>query len=148
MAHASFQCKVDAPFEVLWKILLDEVEHPNHFNPGIHGAQVLERFPDGILRVVAVPDADVRERVEFHYDKGEIKSTFVGHPQLVATILKTVRPVGANAKGPLALTCELEWQSTHEGVDRMIRRNMEAFVMSGLDQVRVRAEKEAKAARS
>lgn len=139
MANANFRCEVKAPFDILWKTLIDEVENPHQYNPRIKGAQILERFHDGVLRTVAVPDADVRERVTFKYDKKEIISTIVGHPQLVGNILKKVTPK-VRESNQWILECVLEWESTDDGVEKMIRRNIESFAMSGLDQVRIRAE--------
>lgn len=143
MANAKFRCEVKAPFDTLWKILIDEVENPHQYNPKIKGAQILERFHDGVLRTVAVPDADVRERVTFNYDKGEITSTIIGHPQMVGNIRKKVTAKGKD-QDVWVLESELEWESIDDGVEKMIRRNIEAFAMSGLDQVRVRAEAQSK----
>ena len=44
---------------------MDEVENPHLYNRNIKGVEVLERFHDGILRVVSVPDAKVREKFVF-----------------------------------------------------------------------------------
>ena len=140
MTHASFRCTVNAPFEVLWETLMDEVENPHLYNPNIKGVEVLERFHDGILRVVSVPDADVREKVTFDYRKGEIESSLVGHPSLVGTIMKAVRPV-PNQSDCHMLESELEWQSIDTRVDTMVRRNIERFVMNGLNEVKNRAER-------
>lgn len=137
MAHARFSAVVESTFDELWNTLLDEIENPHTYNPGIKGASVIERFHDGVLRKVAVPDADVRERVTFDYDKGEITSEIIGHPQLVGVIKKTIDRNGKK----LTLTSELEWKSTDDRVAHMIRRNVESFIMSGLDQVKLKAEK-------
>lgn len=140
MAKAKYRCEVNAPFDVLWKTLIDEVEQPHTYNPRIKGVRIIERFHDGVLRSVAVPDADVRERVTFAYDKKVISSTIIGHPQLVGNIIKKISPAADGWKDHWVLECELEWASTDAGVDQMIRRNIESFAMSGLDQVRIKAE--------
>ena len=139
MAHASFHCTVKAPFDIIWETLMDEVENPHSYNPNIKGIEVLERFHDGILRVVSVPDADVREKVIFNYKKGEISSNLVGHPSLVGTIIKVLRPSGAE-EHQFDLSSELEWQALDSKVDSMVRRNVERFVMNGLNEVKNRAE--------
>ena len=140
MAHATFHCTVTAPFDILWETLMDEVENPHQYNPNIKGVEVIERFHDGILRVVSVPDADVREKVVFNYKKGEIQSNLVGHPSLVGTIIKVVKPV-AGRDNAFTLESELEWQSTDTRVDTMVRRKVERFVMNGLNEVKLKAER-------
>lgn len=140
MAKAKYRCEVNAPFDVLWKTLIDEVEQPHAYNPGIKGVRIIERFHDGVLRSVAVPDADVRERVTFDYEKKAISSTIIGHPQLMGNIVKKISPAADGWKDHWVLECELEWASTDVGVDQMIRRNIESFAMSGLDQVKAKAE--------
>lgn len=136
MTKATFQCVVSSEFDVLWKVLMDEIEHPENYNPGIKAVEIIERFNNGVLRCVSVPDADVRERVEFKYDQGLIVSTMVGHPQLEGVIKRTI----SKADDGLVLESQVEWQSVDQKVDQMLRRNVENFVMNGFGQVKVVAE--------
>ena len=140
MTHASFRCTVNAPFDIVWETLMDEVENPHLYNRNIKGVEVLERFHDGILRVVSVPDAEVREKVVFTYKKGEIESNLVGHPSLVGTIFKAIRPI-KDQEHCYLLESELKWQSTDNRIDNMVRRNVERFVMNGLNEVKNKAER-------
>lgn len=137
MSDANFTCSINASFETLWKILIDEAEHPNLYNSKILGVEILERFNDGVLRSVEVPDAHVREKIVFNFDKRTIKSSLVGHPSLVGVITKTVTPKGESS-------CELKssvtWESVDDRVDGMIRRNIESFMTQGLEKVKEKAE--------
>jgi hypothetical protein len=142
MSQASFTCHIKAPFKVIWDTLMDEIEHPQTYNSGILGAKIIERFHDGVLRSVGVPDANVREKVVFNYDKRRIQSNLVGHPSLVGILTKTIKPTEDDSLG-FIIHCDFEWESTDEKVDQMIRRNMEGFIMRGLDHVRTVAEKNA-----
>lgn len=138
MSEAQFVCHINATFESIWKALMDEIEHPEVYNPGILGAKILERFHDGVLRSVNVPDAEVREKVVYDYDKRLIKSNLVGHPSLVGLLTKSIlEDSGANR---FRIECHFEWESIDERVDQMIRRNMEGFIMRGLAQVKANAE--------
>ena len=74
MSNLSFKCEVKAPLEQLWNTLMDEVEHPDSYNSGILGVDILERFHDGVLRSVKVPDADVREKVLFDFKNLTVES--------------------------------------------------------------------------
>ena len=136
MAKAAYQCQVHSDFNRLWDVLLDEIEHPDKYNPGIKGVKIIERFNNGVLRCISVPDAEVRERITFRYEEGEITSTLVGHPQLEGCIRKLVK----NTDLGTTLESFIEWQSTDDNVDQMLRRNVENFIMNGLGQVKIVAE--------
>lgn len=139
MSQAQFTCQVHAPFERIWQTLMDEIEHPQDYNPGILGAKILERFHDGVLRSVSVPDADVREKIVYDYDKRQITSNLVGHPSLVGLLTKVIKEK-EDQPGTFIIESHFEWESVDEKVDQMIRRNMESFIMRGLDHVKLRAE--------
>lgn len=142
MSEARFSCTMQASFDRIWDTLMDEIEHPERYNSGILGVEMLERFHDGVLRSVKVPDADVREKVVYDYDKRQICCNLVGHPSLVGLLTKTIRP-SESRPDCFTIDCHFEWESIDEQVDRMIRRNMEDFIMRGLDNVRLSAEKAA-----
>lgn len=137
MATVDFQCEVTADYEHLWKSLIAELEHPEQFNKGILQSRILERFNNGVLRSISVPDADVREKIEYEYEKGLVKSSLVGHPDLVGVIEKRIKK-GPN--GVHTLSSHIEWESKSERVDSMIRRNVEKFVTQTLESVKKRAE--------
>ncbi|SMF62090.1 hypothetical protein [Pseudobacteriovorax antillogorgiicola] len=139
MSVISFKCTVQAPIENIWKTLMDEVEHPDAYNNGILGVSILERFHDGVLRSVKVPDADVREKVLYDYENKTVESKLVGHPSLVGVIRKVISP---NIEDPQShiLESHIEWETIDDRVDGMIRRNMESFITKGLERVKERAE--------
>lgn len=139
MSNLSFKCEVKAPLEQLWNTLMDEVEHPDSYNSGILGVDILERFHDGVLRSVKVPDADVREKVLFDFKNLTVESKLVGHPSLVGVIKKVITPIEGN-EGTFILESQIAWETTDDRVDGMIRRNMESFITMGLEQVKKRAE--------
>lgn len=118
---------------------MEELEHPERFNPGILSSRILERFNNGVLRVVTVPDADVRERITFDNEESTITSQLVGHPVLVGVIEKSLKPHPTNAK-ILVLESHIEWESINDKVDQMIRRNVERFVTQSLRSVQATAE--------
>ncbi len=126
MSEKSFRCEVYASFDQLWKTLMDELEHP-------------ERFNNGVLRVVSVPDADVRESITYTDENGTISSQLVGHPVLVGVIEKKISPLPGRA-GVFILESHIEWESISEKVDQMIRRNVERFVTQSLGAVKTAAE--------
>lgn len=143
MAQASYQCTIQSPYETLWQALMDEVDNPHHYSDTIQKVEITERFHNGVLRVLSVPDADVRERVIYDYSKGTVVSNLVGHPSLVGTITIKVVDATPESKPPLTLECQVEWESIDQGVGSMIRRNIESFFNERLDYVKKEAEKKA-----
>ena len=139
MSEAKFSCAIQADFEKIWQALMEEIETPQSFNPGILGVKIIERFHDGVLRQVSVPDADVREKVVFDYDKRSLRSQLVGHPSLVGVLKKQIVVDPTNPNGFL-IEGEFEWESVDEKVDEMIRRNMQGFISQSLQMVKKRAE--------
>ena len=139
MTTERYECPIQSSMDTLWSVLMDEVEHPEEYSDTIMDVEVLERFHDGILRRLSVPDARVREKVIFDYDRRRIDSSLVGHPSLVGHISKQILPGGK--PGELILRSTLEWKSTDESVDRMIRRNIGDFVRDEQEKVRRRVEK-------
>lgn len=143
MSDIKFRCTINAPLDSIWSTLMDEIEHPDSYNGGILGAAVLERFHDGILRSIQVPDADIREKVVFNFDRKTIESRLVGHPSLVGRIVKVIVPQDRDQS--YVLESQIHWETTDDRVDGMIRRNMEAFITTSLENVRLRAEEKPKA---
>ena len=139
MSTQSYECAIRSSMEDLWSVLMDEVENPQEYSDTILAVEILERFHDGILRLLSVPDARVREKVIFDYGRRRIASALVGHPSLVGHISKQILP--GKQPGELILHSTLEWKSTDEAVDQMIRRNIGGFVRDEQEKVRRRAEK-------
>ena len=139
MTTECYECPIQCSMETLWSVLMDEVEHPEQYSNTIMDVEILERFHDGILRCLSVPDAKVREKVIFDYNRRRIDSSLVGHPSLVGHISKQILPGGK--PGELILRCTLEWKSTSATVDRMIRRNIGDFIRDEQEKVRRRVEK-------
>lgn len=140
MSTESFKCVVKAPIDEIWKTLMDEVERPDCYQSGILGVEILEHFHEGVLRSVKVPDADVREKVKFNFDKKTVESKLVGHPSLVGSITKSIMP-NIETPGSFILESQITWETFDERVDNMIRRNMADFINRGLEQVKSKAEK-------
>ena len=137
--NRNFDTKIRASFENVWKIMMDEIEHPDAYSKTILKAKVLERFHNGVLRVVSVPDADVRQRITFEHEQGTMVSELVGHPSLVGTITETLKASSPSA-WEVSLSCNVEWESIDTGVGEMIRRNVERFFAERIERVKAKAE--------
>ena len=136
---ATFRTSIKASFEKIWDTLLDEMEHPENYSSKIKKTSILERFAGGLLRQVSVPDADVREKFNYDYEKGLVSSHLVGHPHIVGILKKTISKDPKNPETHI-LESSLEWEATEEHVDAMLRRNVASFVMDSLEKVKIKSE--------
>lgn len=137
MASYQFCCEIAASKETLWQTLMAEVDNPEQFNGTILTASILERFHSGVLRVINIPDATIRERVEFNFDDGEIVSRLIDHPEVSGIIKKRLQVDSAEQT---TLHCAIEWDSTSGKINDMIHRNVETFVLDTINTVKARAE--------
>lgn len=137
MATFDFSCEISSPKENVWIILLDEIEKPQKYNNTIKSAKILERFNNGILRTIEIPDAVIRERIEFDYEKGEIISKLIDHPEVSGIITKKISNLPSNR---LNLSCQIQWHSISGKINAMITRNVEAFVSSSLLNIKEKVE--------
>ncbi len=139
MSEASYRLEINAPIETIWQIMLEEFDRPDRFSNTIKTSKVIERFPDGLLREISVPDASLREKITYNFSRKEVVSNIVGHPHIVGTITKRLVP-DPSCADKWYLESDLEWEATDVGVENMLRRNVKEFVMERLQMVRTESE--------
>lgn len=44
MPLASHKVEVNAPIETLWKLLIDKIDHPDRYVPGVEKVEIMQRF--------------------------------------------------------------------------------------------------------
>ena len=64
MPLASYKTAVDAPAGRLWDLMLDKVERPDRYVPGIERIEILQRFDNGdIERRLCVGEGDAAKSI-------------------------------------------------------------------------------------
>ncbi|MFI5762102.1 MULTISPECIES: AtaL-like protein [unclassified Streptomyces] len=87
--------------EEVWRSMEHKAEDPSSYVPYIVGCEVLERYPDGMLREIAYSDrGTARERV--WYEKSLMRMTFVTSDD--PDITEIVNEVGEGKDGELTFT--------------------------------------------
>ena len=143
MSAVTYNLEINAPIEIIWQVILDELDRPQQYSGTIKDSNVLERFPGGLLREISVPDASVREKITYDREALKIKSSLVGHPDINGTISKQLTP-DQHVQNRWHIQSELKWQTTKGEVEDMLRRNVKDFVMERLERVRSQSEKRAR----
>lgn len=111
MAKASFSSPVNAPIEVLWDLLVDKIENPQRYVPGVSDVKILEKDGKSVLRQMTTPEITVKERITYDEDSREVVFTLVEHPQFSGEVLnKIIVPPDNKPSDPVILEFILDWQ--------------------------------------
>jgi len=108
--ETAFTTPVHAREETVWKILMDKVQNPQKYVPGIRECRILDTFPGGLLREVSTGSVTFRERVSIDADIGEVTFTLIDHPLFSGTVIN--RAGGTSRQSPVAptmLTFIVDW---------------------------------------
>ena len=140
----TYRKTVHSQMETLRKLLLDSIDHPEHYRHGIKKSAV-EHLPDKVIREVNKDGATIREEIVFHEQKNEFLMTneFLEHPLYTGRILTRIVPASVqNPMSPVALevTCELERKSFK--VEGMLpgERELGEEIETEMDLLRNKAE--------
>lgn len=110
MRETTFSTPVYARLETVWKILLDKMEHPEHFIPGVEETKILDRFEGGLIREIRTNGMTIRERVMIDESGGEIRYEIMEHPLFTGFIVNRVIPTARQSPvAPQTLTLEVNW---------------------------------------
>jgi hypothetical protein len=71
MIYFSSTISVHAPLEIVWELLTDKVENPQRYVSGVQGLEILEKYPDGVLRKLTHP-VPIKERITIDQENLEI----------------------------------------------------------------------------
>src|SRR3954447_11182307 len=92
MREIIFSTPIHACLDTVWNILLDKIEHPEKYIPGVSGTKILERYTDGFLREIDANGLVLRERVTIDREAGEITFDVVEHPLFSGRMINRVVP--------------------------------------------------------
>jgi hypothetical protein len=136
----SFDTKVHAPFEVIWELMLDRIEHP--LESSMKEVRIIERHDNVVVREVRARWLLIRERVTIDRAKREIRYTFEEHPHLLFGSA-TMRAVPLSRQSPVApvhLSMVVEWSPKTEEAERKIVASMPGEIESEVQGIKDEAE--------
>lgn len=107
MPRAAFSAPVDAPVDVLWRLLLDKIEHPDRYIDGVSEVEILERGADGsVLRRMRTPRMLLTERIMADESALLVSFVLVDSPAFDGGVTNRIE-IGAD--GRPVLTFDLDW---------------------------------------
>ena len=139
MRKISFSTDVHAPFETIWELMLDRIEHPPI--PGIKEVRIIERQGDVLVREVRARWLLIRERVTVDKGKREIRYAMQEHPLFFGSA--TIRAVPLSRQSPVSpvhLSMVVDWAPKSEEAERTIVETMPAEIQQEVLSLKDEAE--------
>ena len=111
MLITTLKVLVHAEHDTLWQLLLDRLQNPERFIPGVTEARVLEKEDNVTVREMKLHGDLVRERVTVRPAESEIRHELLEHPQFSGSIVtRVVRTARQRPVAPQHLEYDLELQ--------------------------------------
>lgn len=125
MRKISFSCEVHAALDTVWTLLVDKVEQPHSYLPGVSHARVLQHYGNGLLREIKTEGLVIKEKVVLDKPHGEVQYFLIDHPLFSGRVVNRVVPSSVQSPvAPLVLTIEVDWVPKDDEAERMIRRDL------------------------
>jgi hypothetical protein len=141
MRQVSFSAKVHASRETVWQLLLDKVEKPAGYIPGVTDVKIVERYDDGVLREVRTQGMVMKERVTLDEAHGEVHYLLLEHPLFSGQVINRVVPTSVqNPMAPVVLTISLDWGPKDESGEKIIQTELPAQIQQEVLSLKERAE--------
>ncbi len=141
MRKVTYSVEVHAPRETVWRLLLDKVENPAGYIPGVIEARILERYDNGVLRLVRTQGMTVKERVTIDEALGEVSYLLLEHPLFSGQVVNRV--VAASVQNPVApvtLTIAVDWGPKDETAEKIIQEDLSAQLQREVLSLKEKAE--------
>ncbi|WP_421707666.1 AtaL-like protein [Algihabitans sp.] len=107
MPFATHTEEVAASVATLWRLLVDKIENPEPYLPGVRSIDILERTADHTLRHLITDQLDLTERITKDARRLEVTFTLVDHPRYRGKVLNRIEPGGAGEANRLTFT--IDW---------------------------------------
>ncbi|HJV33730.1 AtaL-like protein [Geomonas sp.] len=122
MIVKTLQVLVHAEHETLWKILMDRLENPGRYLPGVSEANILERNEGEVVREMKLHGDLVKERIMIRPHGAELRHELLEHPQFTGFIVtKIVRTAVQSPVAPQYLEYDLDLQTKSFKVDGAVQ---------------------------
>jgi hypothetical protein len=135
----SFSTNVHAPFETIWELMLDRIEHPPVSSLKV--VRIIERQDNLLVREVQARWLRFRERVTVDQGKREIRYTMQEHPLFFGSAIMRAVPLSRQSPvSPVHLSMVLDWTAKNEEAERSIIGTMPAEIKQEVLSIKDEAE--------
>jgi uncharacterized protein (DUF302 family) len=141
MRKISYSCEVHAALDTVWKLLVEKVEQPQSYLPGVVQSRILQHYGNGVLREIKSEGMLIKEKVVIDKTHGEIHYFLLEHPLFTGRVVNRVVPSSVQSPvAPQLLTIEVDWVPKDEEAERMIQTVIPEQIQSEVLTLKQRAE--------
>lgn len=143
MLVKTLQVTVHTEHETLWNMLLDRVQNPERYQPGITEVRFLEKTDTLMVRELKLHGEIVKERITIKPYEGELRHELLEHPQFTGAIItKVLRTARQSPVAPQILEYDLELQRKSFHTQGLLKAEEEivADLEVEMNQLKSRAE--------
>ena len=122
MRKISYSCEVHAALDTVWKLLIEKVEQPQSYMPGVVQSRILQHYGNGVLREIKCNGMLIKEKVVIDKVHGEIHYFLLEHPLFTGRVVNRVVPSAVQSPvAPQVLTIEVDWTPKDEEAERLMQ---------------------------
>jgi uncharacterized protein (DUF302 family) len=141
MRKISYSCEVHAALDTVWKLLIEKVEQPQSYMPGVGQSRILQHYGNGVLREIKGAGLLIKEKVVIDKIHGEIHYFLLEHPLFTGRVVNRV--VASSVQSPVApqiLTIEVDWTPKGEQAEQLIQSAIPEQIQREVLMLKQRAE--------
>ena len=141
MRKISYSCEVHAALDTVWKLLIEKVEQPQSYMPGVVQARILQHYGNGVLREIKCDGMLIKEKVVIDKIHGEIHFFLLEHPLFTGRVVNRVVPSAVQSPvAPQMLSIEVDWVPKDEEAERLIQSGIPDQIQNEVLMLKQRAE--------
>ena len=141
MRKISYSCEVHAALDTVWKLLIEKVEQPQGYMPGVVQSRILQHYGNGVLREIKCNGMLIKEKVVIDKTHGEIHYFLLEHPLFTGRVVNRVVPSAVQSPvAPQMLTIEVDWVPKDEEAERLIQSGIPDQIQNEVLMLKQRAE--------
>jgi uncharacterized protein (DUF302 family) len=141
MRKVSYSCEVHAALDTVWKLLIEKVEQPQSYMPGVVQSRILQHYGNGVLREIKCEGMLIKEKVVIDKIHGEIHYFLLEHPLFTGRVVNRVVPSSVQSPvAPQVVTIEVDWVPKDDEAERLIQFNIPDQIQTEVLTLKQRAE--------
>ena len=141
MRKVSYSCEVHAALDTVWKLMIEKVEQPQSYMPGVLQSRILQHYGNGVLREIKCEGMLIKEKVVIDKMHGEIHYFLLEHPLFTGRVVNRV--VASSVQSPVApqlLTIEVDWAPKDEEAERQLQSGIPEQIQGEVLALKQKAE--------
>ncbi|HBA86555.1 MAG TPA: hypothetical protein DCZ75_00805 [Geobacter sp.] len=141
MRKISYSLEVHAALDTVWNLLIEKVEQPQTYMPGVIQSRILQHYGNGVLREIRGEGLLIKEKVVIDKPHGEVHYFLLEHPLFTGRVVNRVVPSSVQSPvAPQVLTIEVEWSPKDEQAQRMIQSAIPEQIQNEVMDLKQKAE--------